>query len=90
MDRVRKAQLTGLYDTEFGKFKDGKGSSMTQRFKSRWLENLSPLTPIGMSESQAYFEDQMMMGLFFTVSQRHQRDILVDLVEIGKWIQYQG
>lgn len=65
MDRIRKAQLTGLYDTEFGKFKDGKGgSSMTQRFKSRWLENLSPLTPIGMLESQAYFEDQMMMGLF--------------------------
>lgn len=67
MDRVRKAQLTGLYDTEFGKSKNGKGgSSMTQRFKSRWLENLSPLIPIGMSESQAYFEDQMMMGLFFT------------------------
>ena len=66
MDRIREAQLTRLYDTEFGKFKDGKGgSSMTQRFKSRWLENLSSLTAIGMLEWQVYFDDQMMMGLFF-------------------------
>lgn len=80
MKRIRRHKLTGIYGGELGDTGE-RGLRMTQRFRVQVTGNLWHHYNIVVSEWQAYFADQMMIGLFLCITtQRHQRDNLVESI----------